>query len=216
MGSIPYSPSRQLCLPLLSAFSSATIRVTLVSTPYPFSPSFFGFHKWVIHTTSFWLSNVASLLYLLICITWNIASRTNRAQCTYGIRTYHTYKHIDNFFVLSTSVVLTHARPNTDIPSGPPFVGWAHNFHDRPAYPLTLLQNTHCKVDLATSWPSGCFSFLLYLERASKRTQFGLRPGTPDYARNFNFVSTNLYLLRMRENSSTEKMLAYAVIDIVQ
>ena len=37
----------------------------------------------------------------------------------------------------------------SDIPSGPPFAGWAHNFHDRPAYPLTLLQNPHCKVDLA-------------------------------------------------------------------
>ena len=23
------------------------------------------------------------------------------------------------------------------IPSGPPFAGWDHNFHDRPAYPLS-------------------------------------------------------------------------------
>ena len=41
------------------------------------------------------------------------------------------------------------ASAYSDIPSGPLFAGWAHNFHDRPAYPLTLLQNPHCKVDLA-------------------------------------------------------------------
>ena len=67
---------------------------------------------------------------------------------------------------LIDNVVATCA--GADIPSDPPFAGWAHNFHDRPAYPLTLLQNPHCEVHLATSWPSGCFSLLLYLERASK------------------------------------------------
>ena len=81
-----------------------------------------------------------------------------------------------------------------DISSDPPFAGWAHNFYDRPADPLTLLQNPHCKVDLATSWPSGCFSLLLYLERASKHAQFGLQIDSRTSARNFkNFASTNLH-----------------------
>ena len=29
-----------------------------------------------------------------------------------------------------------------DIPSDPPFAGWARIFYDRPAYPLTVLKKT--------------------------------------------------------------------------
>ena len=45
-----------------------------------------------------------------------------------------------------------------DIPSGPPFAGWACNFHGKPAYPVPLLQDPHCKVDLAllAVWPRFC------------------------------------------------------------
>ena len=33
-----------------------------------------------------------------------------------------------------------------DIPSDPPFTGWARIFHDRPAYPLTVFKNLHSKI----------------------------------------------------------------------
>ena len=35
---------------------------------------------------------------------------------------------------------------NADIPSDPPFAGWVHIFHDRPAYPLTVLKIQHYKI----------------------------------------------------------------------
>ena len=34
----------------------------------------------------------------------------------------------------------------TDIPSDPPFADWARIFHDRPAYPLTVLKSPHSKI----------------------------------------------------------------------
>ena len=72
-----------------------------------------------------------------------------------------------------------HTCTHTDIPSDPPFAGWAHNFHDKPTYPLTLLQNPHCKVDLATSWPSAVFCSC-YTWNRLVNTQFGLRIAPPD------------------------------------
>ena len=35
---------------------------------------------------------------------------------------------------------------SADIPSDPPFAGWARIFHDRPAYPLTVFKNPRSKI----------------------------------------------------------------------
>ena len=43
----------------------------------------------------------------------------------------------------------------TDIPSDPPFEGWALIFHDWPAYPLTVLKNDNLLVALFH-----CFQYL--------------------------------------------------------
>ena len=59
-----------------------------------------------------------------------------------------------------------HTYTHTDIPSDPPFAGWARTFHDRPAYPLTVL---HFKIAHYRLFFVACSTCRLV------NTQFGLR-----------------------------------------
>ena len=65
----------------------------------------------------------------------------------------------------SDSESLSGLVPLTDIPSDLPFADWARIFHDRPAYPLSVLKKTAFKDNPLAA----LFRCLLYLQATKQR-----------------------------------------------